>query len=190
MNIIQKRDVGIYVGRFNPLHRGHEANINRMLQRFNPDECIVFVGSAQSDKSLRNIFDFKERKAILKTLYPNINIIGLFDCPGDNDLWFSNLFAIVNLLKPYYVQKYLEPNQSDIELNPIFFGGSSEDTFWAMERGYQVDILNRYEKENKVSSSEIKDAVFRGDRITGLVNPAIEERIYNGIKYFWDRKYI
>ena len=44
----------VFIGRFQPFHRGHKAVVDEALQR--ADEVIMLIGSANLPRSLRNPF--------------------------------------------------------------------------------------------------------------------------------------
>ncbi len=57
---------GLFVGRFQPFHRGHLEVIKTILQE--NDEIIIVVGSAQSSHSLDNPFTVGERIVMLRSV--------------------------------------------------------------------------------------------------------------------------
>lgn len=54
---------GVFIGRFQPLHRGHVAVIKQALAEC--DQLTIILGSARSARSLRNPFRFDEREVML-----------------------------------------------------------------------------------------------------------------------------
>lgn len=60
-------DFGVFIGRFQPLHVGHEHVIARALERV--DRLIVLVGSANVARDPRNPFSFAEREAMLRSAF-------------------------------------------------------------------------------------------------------------------------
>jgi bifunctional NMN adenylyltransferase/nudix hydrolase len=55
-------DFGVFIGRFQPLHAGHEHVIRQTLDQV--DRLIVLIGSASTARDCRNPFTFEERKAM------------------------------------------------------------------------------------------------------------------------------
>lgn len=51
----------LYVGRFQPFHRGHEKVVDDIARDGDVDEVVVAVGSAQMSHSVRNPFTAGER---------------------------------------------------------------------------------------------------------------------------------
>ncbi|NKJ00899.1 bifunctional nicotinamide-nucleotide adenylyltransferase/Nudix hydroxylase [Novosphingobium sp. SG707] len=60
-------DFGVFIGRFQPLHIGHEHVITHALERVN--RLIVLVGSANVARDPRNPFTYAEREAMLRSAF-------------------------------------------------------------------------------------------------------------------------
>ena len=62
-----KADFGVFIGRFQPLHIGHEHVIRQALTQVG--RLIVLVGSANVARDPRNPFTFDERAAMLRAAF-------------------------------------------------------------------------------------------------------------------------
>lgn len=60
-------DFGVFIGRFQPLHVGHEHVIRQALEQVG--RLIVLVGSANVARDPRNPFTFTERKAMIRSAF-------------------------------------------------------------------------------------------------------------------------
>ena len=60
---MSKIDFGVFIGRFQPLHLGHEHVIARTLEQV--ERLIVLVGSANVARDPRKPFTYAEREAML-----------------------------------------------------------------------------------------------------------------------------
>lgn len=60
-------DFGVFIGRFQPLHLGHEHVIARTLEQV--ERLIVLVGSADIARDPRNPFTYAEREAMLRSAF-------------------------------------------------------------------------------------------------------------------------
>lgn len=60
-------DFGVFIGRFQPLHIGHEHVITHALERVN--RLIVLVGSANMARDPRNPFTYAERETMLRAAF-------------------------------------------------------------------------------------------------------------------------
>jgi bifunctional NMN adenylyltransferase/nudix hydrolase len=67
MNAKAKADFGVFIGRFQPLHIGHEHMIRHALERV--DRLIVLVGSANVARNPRNPFTYADRLAMIQSAF-------------------------------------------------------------------------------------------------------------------------
>ena len=58
---------GVFIGRFQPFHEGHKKCIEKILQTC--DRCIVMM--RETEKTEKNPFDFKKRKAMIRAEFPD-----------------------------------------------------------------------------------------------------------------------
>ena len=63
-------DFAVFIGRFQPIHLGHEAIIRKAFEISN--HAIILVGSSTASRSLRNPFSFAERKEMIEIAVQNI----------------------------------------------------------------------------------------------------------------------
>ena len=63
----KQADYGVFIGRFQPLHRGHEYIIREALDRV--EHLILFIGSANIARDPRNPFTFAEREQMLRGVF-------------------------------------------------------------------------------------------------------------------------
>lgn len=55
--------VGVYIGRFQPLHNGHLETIKKALEEV--DKLLIFVGSTNKPRSIKNPLSFNQRISLL-----------------------------------------------------------------------------------------------------------------------------
>lgn len=91
---MNKYKIGLVIGRFQPLHKGHVYLIKESLKYC--DQLIIGIGSANK-KSQKNPWSAAKRRKMLKDFVRAnkfekriIKIINLYDNP-DDDVWFENL---------------------------------------------------------------------------------------------------
>lgn len=87
-------DFLVFIGRFQPFHKGHQAVVNAALA--NANQVIVLCGSAHRPRTLRNPWTFAERKAMIRSAYSpadneRLHIAPLIDVSYDDDLWVQNV---------------------------------------------------------------------------------------------------
>ena len=70
--------IGIYLGRFQPLHINHEKIIKQMINDFGYDNSILIIGSAHTNDE-RNPYSLDDRIKMIKNSFPDIkNIFYLY----------------------------------------------------------------------------------------------------------------
>lgn len=100
---MKAKKFGIFLGRYQPFHKGHIENIYQITNN-NEIEPIIFVGSVNviDDK---NPLTFEQRKELIKIIYPGIKHILPLEDDINWDKWFENL---ENKLKSI-AKKYKQP---------------------------------------------------------------------------------
>lgn len=91
----------IFIGRFQPLHRGHLKAIKWILKK--EKEIFIIIGSSQESLTKNNPFSFQERKEMIaKTLkaekIKNFKIYGIPDFK--NDIFWAKKILKITKLKP------------------------------------------------------------------------------------------
>lgn len=106
-------DFLIFIGRFQPFHKGHQFVIKKALEssRF----IIVLCGSAHQPRSLRNPWLMKEREKMLRNCFSEaenkqIVVAPLMDVLYNDDLWIRNVQETVKgIVTAYHSQPHLKP---------------------------------------------------------------------------------
>lgn len=55
--------IGLYIGRFQPFHRGHLSVVREALKHCS--KLVIAIGSAQEERTKKNPFSFEERKIFI-----------------------------------------------------------------------------------------------------------------------------
>ena len=162
---------GAYIGRFSPMHLGHEHLIRAMLKEFGENH-LVLIGSCSHEISFRHLFSLTDRTGFMRQVFPDARIVGLPDFDTDDD-WFHQLDSTLTLAGA-------DPNQV------VFAGGCVEDISFFVERGRKTHILNRFSGETpRVSATEVRDALIEHRPITGLVNDVLVDPITEQFRKRW-----
>ena len=75
-----KYKCGLYIGRFQPIHIGHESIIRKMLNEC--EKVIIAIGSSQEGRTRRNPFFYGERKSFIEQCFPcNLKQIYIIPMP-------------------------------------------------------------------------------------------------------------
>lgn len=84
-------DYLIYIGRFQPLHLGHQSIIDTALEH--AENVIVLVGSANRPRSVDNPWSYEERAQMIYAAYPDKNnapmVRPLEDADYNDEVWFG-----------------------------------------------------------------------------------------------------
>lgn len=93
-------DVLVFIGRFSPFHKGHEAVIDQALLL--ADKVVVLVGSAYAPRDIRDPWTFEERLEMMRAVYTHggavpsrIIVKPLPDYPYNNTKWKTSVRSTV-----------------------------------------------------------------------------------------------
>ena len=103
----------VIVGRFCPVHIGHEKVIRSMIDNFGIDNCLVIIGSSNHLVSVLHFFSYTERRQFLSKIFPGLKLVGLPDY-HDDAVWMTALDDILSVSGM---------NPKDV----VFYGGSRQD---------------------------------------------------------------
>lgn len=156
----------VYVGRFNPIHLGHQPMIESIVEAY-PRNHLVFIGSCSNSISFRHLFNYMDREDFIKTVCPETRIAPLPDF-DDDTTWFRALDSIIKLAGG-------NPHET------VYLGGSKEDVEFYGLYNRNVHIVNRYSGPTEhIAASEVRDALIerRWDDVQKMLDP----RIFNLVK--------
>jgi nicotinamide-nucleotide adenylyltransferase len=120
--------VGVYWGRFNPVHKGHMAQLMACAKRV--DRLIVAVGGAEHKNEKRNPFSGSERVKMIKAYMKEkgldtnkIRVVAVkdgrsFDESVDNLFKACGKIDVVFMTRSYPRAKVLE-RKAKVELHPL-----------------------------------------------------------------------
>lgn len=73
--------VGIFIGRFQPVHNGHLSVFSYLQDRF--DRVFILLGSANRRRSIKNPFTFSEREHWIRTAFTELAVKKNISFPTD-----------------------------------------------------------------------------------------------------------
>lgn len=95
-----KRDYLVFIGRFQPFHKGHLEACQTALS--NTNHLILLVGSALAAPDVRNPFSFHQREAMIRTALDDngfkgrYTILPIRDFYNNDNLWIAEVQKLVN----------------------------------------------------------------------------------------------
>ena len=154
-----KEKRALYIGRFQPYHKGHHAVIREIASEV--DEIIICIGSAQRSHEIENPFTAGERylmisKSLRAEGINNFYIVPILDVNW-NAVWVSHVEALIPPVQVVYTN------------NPL-----TQRLF--KERGYEVRTPMLFNRKS-FSGSEVRRRMLCGENWEELVPPAVIEVI-------------
>lgn len=163
--------IGLYIGRFQPLHIKHEAIINNLINDYG-DNSVIIIGSAQILNE-KNIFTFEERKNMINLVYPDYKNIYPLNDHFDDCVWRLHLNAII----------YNKFNIEDESMVEVYCGCLYDVTFFEAS-GHKIKTFNRkINDESNISSTKIREAINNND--LEYIRKSTNPKIYNFIIEKW-----
>jgi nicotinamide-nucleotide adenylyltransferase len=99
---------GLYIGRFQPYHLGHQAVLRKIAEEV--EEIVIVIGSAQESHTPDNPFTAGERVAMiygaLEDLRSRCYVIPLQDVKR-NAVWVSHILSMVPPFQAVYSNNHL-----------------------------------------------------------------------------------
>ena len=150
----------VYIGRYQPLHNGHKATIQRASQLAN--KVLVLVGSANGPRTIRNPWTYEERSEAILSLGINGLITSpLNDLSYNDNAWVSQVGEKVG----------------SINVNPskiAIIGHNKDFSSYYLNYFPQWDFIEMpaYPSESDtIDSTKIRQLMFTGKRsfIDGVV---------------------
>jgi bifunctional NMN adenylyltransferase/nudix hydrolase len=91
-------DFAVFIGRFQPFHRGHLEVVKQGLQQAN--KLIILIGSAWQARSPRNPWTHDEREQMIRACLSDADnqrliCLPLMDVPYNDELWVRNVQTTV-----------------------------------------------------------------------------------------------
>lgn len=147
--------MAVYVGRFSPLHLGHESIIKTMIQDVGFENVLILIGSATEFGTDRNPYSYTQRRDFIRTVFPRIRILPLGDV-SDDDVWIQQLN---DLVESVFGSK-----------NVVYYIGSIDDAkFYSGDR--TIKVVDR--KTLPISGTLVRECLRTKTNIDPYVNSLI-----------------
>ncbi len=150
----------LFIGRFQPFHKGHLFMISRILGDFN--RLIIGVGSAQYSNAPRNPFTYEERRVMIVRSLEQEGIesfeVVRIDDTNDHSIWVSHVESVV----PEF---------------GVVFSNDPVTVQLFRERGYDVREPPLHRRED-YSGTEVRERMASEKDWENLVPEAVVEFIH------------
>lgn len=157
-----KKDVTVYIGRFNPFHLGHAHVLEAALQT--SELVVVLVGSSGQARSLKNPFSFEERENMIRNWalhqgYQNLMIAPLRDHPYNDTRWIESVQDAVKTAMTTYCKR------NNTILTDVHLTGSDRDeSTWYLQAfpQWKLDLKPEWTREEvaKVSATSVREIMY------------------------------
>jgi hypothetical protein len=148
-----KKTVVIYVGRFQPFHKGHNATYQHLVKKFGKDN--VFIGTSNKTDKLKSPFKFNEKVKIMTTMF---------------GISSSKIHQVKNPYQPTEILKKFDENSTAFitvvgEKDKSRLGGKyftpykGEPTEGYRDRGY---VYAAPSQSNAISGTDVRNGLSNG----------------------------
>lgn len=155
-----KPKLGVFIGRFQPFHHGHLAIVQQSLATC--DQLIIVIGSIKRASTVKNPWNFEERKALIETnlqaisseLADRVSIVGVEDQMYNELVWNESV-----------IKQVLEhaPPQSEIVITGH---DKDESTYYlkAFPEWGRIELANFH----NLNATRMREAYFAGKEIADI----------------------
>lgn len=152
----------VFIGRFQPLHKGHCAVIERAFEL--ADNVITVIGSAFGSRNIRNPFTYEERCDFIKSRFPDAITVPARDYPYNDTKWVSNVRE----------QVFSAMSEHGVSSDRVGLIGHSKD-----ETSYYLNMFPGWESESvpgvKLNGNIIDATTIREAFLSRVWNETIYE---------------
>jgi len=152
---------GLYIGRFQPMHKGHLDVLRYILGQ--TDELIIAIGSAQESHTPRNPFTAGERFEMIRSVIreEGFDLSSIYIVPVEdvkrNSIWVSHVLSLV----PHF---------------DVVYANEPLATYLFEEAGFEVRKTLLFSRSS-YSSTHVRESIVGGSDWQDLVPPSIFDYI-------------
>lgn len=175
-------DFLVFIGRFQPFHKGHLAVIQQGLDR--AQQMIILCGSAHQPPSLRNPWSVQEREQMIRaTLSPEdnarIHIVPLMDSVYNDEIWVRNVQATVSgLVTAHHKKPHIAPRVGLI-------GHGKDRSAYYLNLFPQWGAVAVVNFEN-IDATAIRNAFFGANTVTEKATELLPAGVQHYLQHYKD----
>lgn len=157
----------IVIGRFQPLHKGHEHLISKALEI--ADNVVVLIGSAGEPRTPKNPWTYEERAEMVRLSFPNVECRPIYDFKYTELAWVEQVQGVIAEL------------EGPLKHRVVLVGHEKDKSSYYLKVFPQTDFIEAGMMRTAegldycLDATTIREYIFN-DEIThliGLLNPAI-----------------
>lgn len=183
-------DYIVMIGRFQPLHKNHEAMIRHALTQ--AEQVIILLGSANRPRTIKNPFTVDERIGMISKVFQKeytqgrIHFGGLEDFTYNDQRWAMNVQAKVDEIierQMNWSKKNPDPDTAKIGI----IGNKDDSTSYYIDMFPQWEFIGPRNLDRKIAhihASDIRDVYFEGRYMTSEVDDYLSESIFEFLHEF------
>jgi nicotinamide-nucleotide adenylyltransferase len=179
-------DLGLFVGRFQHIHVGHEHVINTGFKLC--DKILVLVGSAQESGTMRNPFDYAIRRELIKRIYADEYAEGRLIIKSINDLTNEN---DITPSWGKYVLKNVQEYMGKLP-DVMVYGNDDSRSGWFDKEDIKdmMEVIVPRSRIN-ISATKLRNLIIQGNFEVWqeYTNPAIHELFGELRDYLYETDY-
>lgn len=145
--------IGVYLGRFQPLHNMHEHVIKQVIDDFGYENSILIIGSAHTQNE-KNVYSLETRREMIKNVFPKFKNIYALDDYYDDIVWLNKFISILK-----------EFDKDIVYSDVVIYCGSYDDVSFFKKipetSQFQFKCFNR--DLSAISATKIRNAINNND---------------------------
>lgn len=166
------KKVGVYIGRFQPFHNAHLANVRQILTQV--DQLVIVLGSAGSYRTHKNPFTIYERSklivdALTETERARIQVIAVDDYDSNAE-WVAKITSDV------------ERTCSESSENITLFGHAKDESTFYLTLFPHWEFIELGNSSNNLSATYVRDCWHARKDLE--IADSVPENVYRFLKDF------
>jgi len=156
---MDKEKFGIFIGRFQSFHLGHQSVIDQIItDGLTP---IIFVGSSQEFNTEKNPYHVQDRMKMIQLVYPDIKVFAIQDksCWDEWHTLLTNSIKLVVTTELSDITMYCHDKEEDRHDKFTFRGKDYFNEFYS--KMYEIDGMSV--KELVISDIPVRAKLIRED---------------------------
>jgi bifunctional NMN adenylyltransferase/nudix hydrolase len=162
--------IAVYIGRFQPFHRGHEYVLKHCLENY--DDTVVLFGSAHKARDTENPFTYDERLGIvdawMEATHPGRKYWArpLRDHPYNDAQWIKSVqehvAAVTKIIARSHAPAFDRENKPEVEITIV--GSDRDASTWYLKAfpQWKLDIIEPYRNIPGLAATQLRKRYFEG----------------------------